>query len=143
MRHKINCITSLSSVPSSSGGGGGKAASVSPSGLASAAVSPPAAFVSPGAAAAAAGALASCFAGSGSVAVVSSSSNPHGSSSSAISKYGFMQTYVIVIRNHFLRHKEILIFDDNFREYPIHALSEPGGKPCFLLKKANTDTHYH
>uniref|UniRef100_A0A1B0BYY4 Uncharacterized protein n=1 Tax=Glossina palpalis gambiensis TaxID=67801 RepID=A0A1B0BYY4_9MUSC len=94
------------SEPSSSGGGGGKAASVSPSVLASAAVSPSAAFVSP----AAAGALTSCFAGSGSVAVVSVSSNPHGSSSSAISKYRFMQTCVIVIRNHFLRAIYLLRF---------------------------------
>uniref|UniRef100_A0A1A9VED2 Uncharacterized protein n=1 Tax=Glossina austeni TaxID=7395 RepID=A0A1A9VED2_GLOAU len=109
LRKQLNINSSLSKnssnlsfAPSSSGGGGGKAASVSPSGLASTAVSSPAAFVSPGAAAAAAaGALASCFAGSGSVAGVSSSSNPHGSSSSAISKYKFMQTYVIVIRNHF------------------------------------------
>uniref|UniRef100_A0A1A9UNP7 Uncharacterized protein n=1 Tax=Glossina austeni TaxID=7395 RepID=A0A1A9UNP7_GLOAU len=32
------------------------------------------------------------------------------------------------------QHKEISIFDDNFSEYPIHTLPEPGGKPvCFRL----------
>uniref|UniRef100_A0A1B0AKI4 Uncharacterized protein n=1 Tax=Glossina palpalis gambiensis TaxID=67801 RepID=A0A1B0AKI4_9MUSC len=118
--------------PSSSGGGGGKAASVSPSVLASAAVSPSAAFVSP----AAAGALTSCFAGSGSVAVVSVSSNPHGSSSSAISKYRFMQT--CVISSAAFQNTEISIFDNNFSEYPIHTLPEPDGKLRLVLKKANT-----